>query len=432
MKEDARRIFRSAIRAVDPGGAVKCHCVLSGDRLRVANRDYDLTEYNGIYVVGAGKGSAAMARALEDILGDKITAGIVATKYGYREELKHIELMEGGHPIPDAGGERATRAMVELVEDTDQGDLVFCLISGGGSALTPYPVEGISLEDKGRTTKLLLECGATIDELNAVRKHLSRFKGGQLARWIYPATTVTLILSDVIGDKLDVIASGPTVGDGSTFADAYRILEKYDLLRKIPRSALSYIERGLAGDVPETPKPGDSIFRQVQNAIVGNNRLALEAAKEEAERLGYFPVILSSEIAGEARDVARELMARAKGISGGGKKCLIAGGETTVTVRGNGKGGRNQELTLAAAIEIEGMENIAVLSGGTDGTDGPTDAAGAVADGETAPRARALGMDPQDYLDRNDSYHFFQRLGDLIVTGPTNTNVMDIIITLVK
>ena len=313
---------------------------------------------------------------------------------------------------------------------------MLCLISGGGSALLVAPAEGVTLEDKQAVTRLLLACGADIHEINTIRKHLSRAKGGGLARFAYPATVISLILSDVIGDDLNVIASGPAVPDTSTFEDTRRVLEKYDIQDRVPASVQSRIQQGLVGDIEETPKIGDAVFQKCYTELVGTNIQALKAAGQQAEELGYQTLILSSTVEGEAREVVKVLTAIGKEVRDSGNPlsapaCILCGGETTVTIRGDGKGGRNQEFALAAALGLDGIENIVVLAGGTDGNDGPTDAAGAMADGRTLARAQAKGLDPLDYLRRNDSYHFFQTLEDLVITGPTLTNVMDVYMILV-
>jgi hydroxypyruvate reductase len=350
--------------------------------------------------------------------------------------LEKIHIQEAGHPVPDEAGMRGTEKILDLLRQADENDLVIGAISGGGSALLPLPVAGISLEDKQAATKLLLACGATINEMNAVRKHISQVKGGQLARAVYPATLITLILSDVIGDPLDVIASGPTVPDESTFKDVQRILGKYNIPAQLPASIKKHIEKSLAGAAPETPKTGDPIFNKTQNLIVASNRQAIAAAKAEAQKRGYQTLILSTLIEGETREIARMHAAIAKEIHLSGNPvpppaCVISGGETTVTLRGNGLGGRNQEFVLAAALEISGWPDTVILSAGTDGTDGPTEAAGAIGDGKTVERATALGLKPQIFLAENNSYRFFEKLGDLMITGPTNTNVMDLQIMLV-
>jgi hydroxypyruvate reductase len=431
LRDDARAIFYAGLAAVEPAAAVRRYVQHDGDFLTVADRQYDLRNFKNIFVIGAGKAACPMAAVLEEILVERLTSGWVNAKYGHLSPLKKIHIQEAGHPVPDEAGRRGTEKILELLHQADAHDLVIGVISGGGSALLPMPVEGIRLEDKQATTKLLLACGATINEMNAVRKHISQVKGGQLARTVYPATLITLILSDVIGDPLDVIASGPTVPDESTFKEVQRIFEKYHLQAQLPASIKQHIEKGLTGAMPETPKAGDPIFAQTQNLIVASNRQAIEAAKAEAQKRGYHPLILSSMIEGETREIARMHAAIAKEIHLTGNPvsppaCVISGGETTVTLSGTGLGGRNQEFVLAAALEISGWPATVILSAGTDGTDGPTDAAGAVCDDKTIERAEALGLIPKAFLSENDSYHFFEKLGDLMITGPTNTNVMDL------
>lgn len=429
-------LLQAALAAVDPAAAIRRFVAREGDLLRVGDRLYDLRQYERIFVVGGGKAGAPMAQAIEEILGDRITAGLVNVKYGYTAPTRLIELNQAGHPIPDEKGVAGTQRMVELLKQAGERDLVICLISGGGSALMVLPVPGVSLADKRRLTDALLRSGATINEINAVRKHLSQVKGGNLARLAYPAEIITLILSDVLGNPLDVIASGPTVPDTSTFADAWKVLEKYDLVEVIPPAIADYLRAGLAGQVPETPKPGDPIFQKTYNLIIGSNEIAVKAAQERARGYGLNTLLLSTFVEGEAREVAIVLAAIAREVVHSNNPiarpaCILASGETTVTVRGRGLGGRSQELALAAALKIQGLEDVLILSAATDGTDGPTDAAGAIVDGSTVARALARGLDPQRFLADNDSYHFFAQLGDLVVTGPTNTNVNDLMIILV-
>jgi len=319
---------------------------------------------------------------------------------------------------------------------TGSNDLVLFLLSGGGSALLPLPVEGISLKEKQELTQLLLDCGADIKEINTVRKHISQLKGGWLARWAYPSTVITLILSDVVGNPLEMIASGPMVPDPSTFEEAWQVIEKYDLSEKVPPSIKNHLLQGKEKRVEETPKPGEEIFERVFNLIIGSNILALQGAEKEAQKFGFHSLILSSSIIGDTREVARFHGAIAREVVSTDHPipkpaCILSGGETTVTLHGNGLGGRNQEFCLAGSFEIEGLEKVVLLSGGTDGTDGPTDAAGAISDHTTLQRARAMGLDPKAYLRNNDSYHFFKQLGDLLITGPTRTNVMDVRIILI-
>ncbi|MGD9577138.1 MAG: glycerate kinase, partial [Syntrophorhabdus sp.] len=355
------------------------------------------------------------------------------------EENLHpnIELYEAGHPIPDNNGLAATKKAVSLLKMADERTLVLCLISGGGSALLSAPKGAISFDDKQKVTGLLLKAGASINELNTVRKHISEIKGGRLAEYAYPAKVVSLILSDVIGDELDVIASGPTTPDSTTYRMALDVVEKYRLTEKLPKAVLDILKDGVEGMVADTPKKGNQIFEGVENIIIGSNRKAALAAREKAKELGFDATILSTEIQGEAIDAARWLAKKAIEAKrlledkDGKKICLISGGETTVTVKGKGKGGRNTELALVFALEVKGMSNITLLSAGTDGTDGPTDAAGAIVSGETIQKAKLFNLDPEACLVNNDSYTFFSKTGELFITGPTGTNVMDLQIILI-
>ncbi|RPI09413.1 MAG: glycerate kinase [Acidobacteriales bacterium] len=437
LRSQAHTIFRAALEAADPASAVLRHVRIAGGRLCAGDKKYRLDSFDRVWVIGAGKASAAMAQAIERLLGSRIQGGCVNVKYGHLAKVRRIELHECGHPIPDDAGVRGAQRIAGMAQDAGQDDLVICLISGGASALLPSPAPPIILEEKRATTRLLLASGATIHEVNAVRKHISLLKGGQLARLAYPATVLSLLLSDVIGDDLDVIGSGPTAPDSATFQVAIGVLEKYGLTGKAPRTVMDRLESGARGEIADTPKPSDEVFLRVQNLVVGSNRLAVEAAAVKARQLGLRPLVLSTRIEGETRDVARMHAAIAREVVLSGRPvkppaCLISGGETTVTLRGEGLGGRNQEFVLAAAMDLDGVANVVALSGGTDGTDGPTDAAGAIADGATVSRARALGLDPARYLANNDSYHFFEPLGDLLKTGPTNTNVMDVRLLLVE
>jgi hydroxypyruvate reductase len=416
LRKQAHDIFRAALKAADPVDSV----------VRTLRRE-KYEQYRRIYVIGAGKAGASMAKGAERVLGRRISSGLINVKDGYTEKLRRIELNECGHPIPDARGVDGARRIAAIAAQAGEGDLVLCLISGGASALMPLPAPPITLEEKQATTKLLLACGADIHEINALRKHISLIKGGQLARLAHPATVMSLMLSDVIGDNLDVIGSGPTAPDASTFARVKEIVDKYELWDRIPAAVRQRIEAGLAGEIPETPKPGDPAFVRTRNRIVGSNDLAVRAAAERAKALGFRTLVLSTFVEGETREVARMHAAIAKEIVHSGRPlrapaCIITGGETTVTLKGAGLGGRNQEFALAAAIDIAGLPDVVILSGGTDGSDGPTDAAGAIADGDTLARLPSA----REYLANNDSYHYFEQLGDLLITGPTNTNVMDV------
>ncbi len=430
-------VFRAALKAADPVEAVLRHLRVEGDTLIAGNRRYALRRFQNIYVIGAGKASAAMASGVERVLGRRIRSGLINVKYGHLARLRRIELNECGHPVPDENGVRGAGRIAAIAREAGEGDLVICLISGGASALLPAPAPPVTLEEKQDVTRLLLACGASIREINAVRKHISALKGGQLARLAFPATVLSLLLSDVIGDDLDVIGSGPTAPDASTFADAAAILKRYGLQDQAPPAVRERIEAGLAGKAAETPKASDEAFRRTQNLIIGSNRLAVDAAEKKARELGFRTLVLSTLIEGETREIARMHAAVAREVRASGRPlkppaCLISGGETTVTLHGKGLGGRNQEFALAAAIDLAGIPGVVVLSGGTDGTDGPTDAAGAIADGDTVARARRQGLDAWHFLAENDSYHFFNPLGDLIRTGPTNTNVMDVRLLLVR
>jgi hydroxypyruvate reductase len=414
LRQDALEIFAAALKASDPAEAIRRHMP--------PTTEFD--RFREIWVVGAGKASARMAAAVEEILGERITGGVIATKDGHLANTKRTQLRESSHPVPDERGVAAAREILSIARSATEDDLIICCLSGGASALLPLPADGISLADKQETTRLLLASGATIHEINAVRKHLSAIKGGFLAAAAFPASVLSLILSDVIGNNLDVIGSGVTAPDSSTYADAVAVIRKYELLDRIPRAVRNRLTDPKS---PETPKNDDPAFKRTRNIIVGSNDLALTAASEHARSLGFNTMILSSFIEGETRDVARVHAAIAKELAIFGRPiarpaCVISGGETTVTIRGEGKGGRNQEFTLAAAIDIAGIKDVCIMSAGTDGTDGPTDAAGAICDGDTLRRA----SDASEFLDRNDSYRYFESLGDLIKTGPTGTNVMDV------
>jgi hydroxypyruvate reductase len=377
-----------------------------------------------------------MAAAAEEVLGDRIADGVVAVKDEYLAPTRRVRLREAEHPVPDARGAVAARVIHELATSATVDDLLLVLISGGGSALTPAPAPPITLEEKQELTRLLLRAGATINQLNAVRKHCSILKGGQLARAANGARVHALLLSDVIGDPLDVIASGPTAPDESTYADALGILERFGLTQQVAPSIRRRLEEGRRGAIPETPKPGDPLFARVTNTVIGNNHLVVTAAVEQARALGLTPHLLTRTLEGEAREVAGRLVALAREVRAGTGPvrppcCLIAGGETTVTVTGRGSGGRCQEFALAAAIAMEGMRDVVLLAAGTDGSDGPTTAAGAIADGDSAGRARALGVDLAARLADNDANPALAALGDLIVTGPSNTNLLDLYLVLV-
>jgi hydroxypyruvate reductase len=422
-RKHALQIFRAALDAADPERAVLRHVKFDGRVLTVGPRKYPLAKFDGIQVVGAGKASAAMARALEKLLARHISSGLINVPDGTTVKLRRIGLNASGHPIPDSRGAQGAKHILDIARAAGERDLLICLISGGASALMPAPVPYLTLAAKREITRKLLASGATIHEMNTVRKHLSQIKGGQLAAAAYPAPVIALILSDVVGDDLDVIGSGPTVPDRSTIFDARSVLKKFNV--HVPNDALH-----------ETPKPGDLELSAVHHLIVGSNRLAIDAAERKARELGYHTAVLSTCVQGETRDVAAMHAAIAKEIVTSGRPvrrpaCVLSGGETTVTIRGTGLGGRNQEFVLAAAIALGEAHPVTVFSAGTDGIDGPTDAAGAIADAATMEGARASGVDARRLLDNNDSYHFFEARNGLVVTGPTGTNVMDVRIMLV-
>ena len=442
LRLEAEEIFKSSLKAVDPYYAIKRSVHIEGDLLILGDMDHDrveldLTRYDRILLIGGGKATAPMARAMEELLEKRISTGMINVKYGFTEELAYTDIIEAGHPLPDNNGVEGTRKILHLLEEAGEKDMVVSLISGGGSALLPCPAGNISLSEKQELTRSLLECGASIDEINALRKHISSSKGGQMAKAAFPAVVINLMLSDVVGDEMDVIASGPFTPDHSTFDQALKVLKKYNL-DDVPAAIHRYLEAGRDGHVPETPKQNDAIFDRVYNFIVGSNILALEAAKKKAEDLGYGTLILSSMVEGETGEVAPVHCAIAKEIIKSGQPiatpaCVISGGETTVTIRGKGLGGRNQEFCLVAALNLQEVPpRVVILSGGTDGNDGPTDAAGAIIDPYTVIRGKDAGMEAEDFLAENDSYHFLEKTGDLLMTGPTNTNVMDVRLILVR
>jgi glycerate 2-kinase len=438
IRTDAARIWGAALKSVDPEAAVKSFVSRAGARLNVAGRVYDLDKAGHVWTFGVGKAAAAMARSLEKILGPRLSGGILVTKYGHGLPQKKLEQIEAGHPLPDANGMAAGEKIAEFARTrVAAGDLVFCLLSGGGSALLPAPAEGISLEDKLACTSILLRAGATIHEMNAIRKHLSSLKGGGLARLLVPAPVVSLILSDVVGDDLDTIASGPLVADSTTYGRCLEILDRLHVMDEVPSSVRKRLAAGAEGRIPETPKPGDAAFRNTRNVIVGSNAQACSAAAREARRLGYHTVILTTRLQGDTGEAARFHSAILEEIVTSGRPvrrpaCVLSGGETTVQVRGSGLGGRNQEFALHCARTLARLEAPCVVASvGTDGTDGPTDAAGALVDGTTLARSMKFGAGFLDAcLRENNSYEFFRRTGDLIITGPTRTNVMDIHIVL--
>jgi hydroxypyruvate reductase len=437
-REDAILIFNATVAAVHPAQLMPAHLFIQDKHLHVFDQEFLLNELPNIYVIGAGKASAAMAKSVENILGDLITAGIVVTKYEHSLPLNKIVCIEAAHPVPDEQGVAATAVTLSLLRQVKENDIVFCLISGGASALWIDLLPGATLADLQHSFELLLRSGATIEELNTIRKHLSGIKGGQLLKHAPKANWFSFIISDVPGDDLSVIASGPTVPDSTVFEDVRRILEKYNLQHQLPEAIRQHIEQGLSGAIDETAKSGDPIFKQVINTIIGSNAIALKAAAAKAKEFGYHIASVNSSLTGDAATVGRELVCTARKDQGIKPACFLLGGETTVTVTGNGKGGRNQQMALSALLEMETNTEqdfsnaISFLSAGTDGTDGPTDAAGAIADDQVLSIADEMKLDAQKYLDDNDAYHFFEQTGGLFITGATQTNVMDLVVMIVE
>ncbi len=437
LRSDLTRIVDAALAAVSPEQCLIQNVTVNGDCLTVGDFSIDLAGVRRIIVVGMGKASAGMAASLEDLLEGRISEGIVVTADGYKVPTQSVEVVEASHPVPDARGLATARRIVDLVEDAQEDDLVVVLISGGGSALLALPVAGITIAQVAATNELLLRSGAKIEEVNAVRKHLSQVKGGQFVRRACPAQVLSLVLSDVPGDPLTAIASGPTVADPTTYGDAAHILQRCRIWNRIPRSVRDHVKAGVRGEVPETPKSGDAVFSRVKNVIIGSGSLAAAVAATEAERLGYHTLLLTTTLEGEAREAGRVLAAIAREEAWTHRPIplpalIVAAGETTVTVTGTGKGGRNQELALAAAAGIAGLENVVVAAVGTDGRDGPTDAAGGMVDGSTVSRLSSAGIVLEDSLERNDTYHALMAAGDLIVTGATGTNVADLYLVAVE
>ncbi len=448
--ETITRILSAAIKAVDPANAVNDHLKRNQNQLNIAGQNYDLDSIQRVFLIAFGKASLPMAQAAAEILGDNLTQGILITKAHNsqftithspstinnssirRAQDKPFTIIKASHPVPDQRGIEGAQLIIKLLKTTSTDDLVIFLISGGGSALLTAPVPGVSLADLQNINKILLSCGADINEINTLRKHLSQVKGGNLARHAHPAQVVSLILSDVIGDPMDVIASGPTVPDPTTYADAVAIMERYHILQDVPKSILTHLRSGAAGEAPETAKGDDPVFERTQNVIIGNNLKAARAAQEQAEIEGFNTLLLTTRLQGEARQIGPVLAAIAQQIDTTGDPiprpaCLIAGGETTVTLLGDGLGGRNQELALSAVADLADLENVFLVTLATDGDDGPTDAAGAVVTGNTLGKANHRGLNHAEYLSRNDAYEFFDPLGDLLKPGPTLTNVNDLV-----
>lgn len=435
-RSDVIQALNHAILAASPESILKEKAKVVNNKLLLDHSQVDLSDSERVVVIGGGKAAASMAVEMEKILGSRITAGIVNVPdyLEPRPRTKRIRLHNATHPVPSEMGVKGVQEMLQLVGRPSKRDLIICLISGGGSALLPMPIEGVSLSDEKTVTSLLLKSGAPIDEINIVRKHISAVKGGRLAERLYPARVLTLIISDVVGDRLDAIASGPTVPDTSTYADARRVLVRYDIWKKIPKSIRKKIENGISNRSEETPKEDSKIFSRVSNILVGTNKKSCEAAAEYLRSEGYTTSVLSTHVQGEARDIGRFYSGVLHDMRNNmDSSAMIVGGETTVTItKSSGLGGRNQELVLASSLGIDGLEGAVIASMGTDGVDGPTDAAGAIADYTTIKRAKQMGLDGVSYLNAHDSYHFFSKLGDLIRTGPTGTNVNDITVLAMK
>ena len=437
-RQKALRIFTTALEAVQPERLLKQHISISPDLIRICGEELYLDRIQHIYIIGAGKASAAMARAIENILDAQIYKGLVVTKYHHTMPTTRIKITEAAHPVPDEHCVLAVKETLKLLKEATINDVIICLISGGASALWCDVPEDLTLQDIQTTFDLLIRSGASIHEINAVRKHLSEIKGGQLIRHCNGARVFTLMISDVPGDDPAVIASGPTVADHSTFKDALDVLVKYNLMTAVPAGIKAYIENGANGNCEETPKPGDAIFQNTTNLIIGNNHMALEAAVRMSENLGYHAQIVQDLITGNAEEGAKNLLARTYAYTGKKPVCIIQGGETTVNVSGGGKGGRNQHFVLAALKELQCLHDeylknhITILSGGTDGTDGPTQAAGGLADCETIQLAAQKNLSVDTYLHNHDSYHFLMQTQSLLITGPTQTNVMDIMMVLLE
>lgn len=428
-REHLQCIFNAAIEAVSPDRAVKNHLLLQDDILVCGTKKYNLKEIDNIYILGAGKGAAPMVLAIESILGDRIAKGLVCVKYDHNLPATKVTIAEASHPLPDENGQKITNQMLQIADEATERDLIICLFTGGASALTPALMKGISLYDAQALTNQLLSSGSSIDEINNVRKHISSFSGGKIALAAAPASVLSLIVSDVIGDDLSIIASGPTCPDPSTYLDSIQIIEKYKVTA--PFSITNHLIKGMKGEIDETPKGDNPALANVYNQLIATNRQAINAANSEARKIGYKVNVIGDAIEGEACTVARELVDRAKRETG--PLCLIGGGETTVTLKGHGLGGRNQEMALAASLALETIErkNIHCLFAGTDGTDGPTDAAGGFACPVTLSEMKRKNIVGLEYLTNNDAYHFLEKTQSLLITGPTRTNVMDLVIILI-
>ncbi|HOO98800.1 MAG TPA: DUF4147 domain-containing protein [Bacteroidales bacterium] len=436
FRECAEHIFLAGVKGVLPGRIISDTLSVQGPLMRAGDFSYDLNRFNNVYVLGAGKASAALGHYLEILLGDRIRAGHIVTKYGFYIKLKRISVTEAGHPVPDANSFAATREIIKLAENAGEEDLVICLLSGGGSSLlADYPPESTPGEMM-LFNDMLIRCGADIAEMNIVRKHLSGVKGGHLARYIWPATSVTLYLSDVPGDAPETVASGPTVPDHSSYGDAVGIIEKYGIRNDMPPSLFTHLEDGIRGIIPDTPKPGDIIFSRSEIIMAGNNLTALESAREEALKMGFYTEIVTNELTGDVVDAASIITGKIEACRNNHDMpkplCLLFGGETTVKVSGDGLGGRNQHLALGMAMRLQDIPGVTFLSAGTDGNDGNTDMAGAIVDSGTVHEALSMNVDPERFSREFDSFNFFRSAGGHVYTGPTMTNVMDLAVAIIE
>lgn len=437
IRRNILKVIWQSLLSVHPENTIKKHLKLLYNSLIIDKNKVNLDIYENIYIIGAGKASAHMAKAVENIFMKRITKGLICVKYGHSVRLHNILVVEAGHPVPDNNSYLAAKRTLELIKECDQKDLIICLMSGGASAIWALPYAKIPFEDKKSCYEILLKSGADIHEFNTVRKHISRIKGGLLAQTAYPARLITLAISDVIGNKFTSIGSGPSVGDPTTFQDTMDVFKKYNLTQKIPKSVLKHVLAGVKGDIKETPKPNDRIFNGNIESIVTSNKEFLDITKQTGEYLGYSVKIVSTELTGEARDVGKQIVEKARQFKSAKKPgskpmMLLFGGETTVTLKGNGKGGRNQELALSAALEMVNLEGVLIASFGTDGNDGSTDAAGAFADNKTVLKGKKRQLDAKDFLDCNNSYEYFSKIEDLIISGPTGTNIMDVQIVIIN
>lgn len=435
LHRDVLASLDKALETANPTRIISRHVRIQDNVLSVDGASYALNRYRRIFIIGAGKASGGMAERMEKILGDRISKGLVIVPDYLRRRPRgrRIEYRSGSHPIPTEKNVRAASRMLELVKGASKTDLVLVMLSGGASSLFEYPLPGLSLNVERKLVAQLLGSGANIQQINTIRKHLSQVKGGRFAKILYPASVLTLIISDVIGDDLSAIGSGPTAPDPTSYQDAKQVLSEYNLQSKVSNRVRKIINEGVRGVIADTPKPGDSVFRNVRNVIIGDNLVSCKAAASHLKQNGYRSQVLTTRMIGEAREAGSILGSMLTGIRHNGlpfspPAALTIGGETTVTLKGKGRGGRNQELVLSSALAISGLDSAVVASLATDGVDGPTNAAGAISDGTTIARGHKAGMDPKKFLENNNSYRYFERLGDLVMTGPTGTNVNDVTI----